>query len=120
VPPKPFEIVVGARTRKEDVDDEVAVILEDPLGVIVPFDGNGRFAAFLHLQIDLVADGLILPAVIAGADQKVIGEAGDLSKVKDDYVLSLFRVCRSNCGNPIRFSDFGGLSLQPVAWRLFG
>ena len=38
VAPQPFEAVKRARFAREDVDDEVEVVEQDPLGAVVAFD----------------------------------------------------------------------------------
>jgi hypothetical protein len=50
------------------VDDKVAVILEDPFGVVITFYADGQFSPVLQLQVDLVADRLVLFGVVPGAD----------------------------------------------------
>jgi hypothetical protein len=41
VTPEALEIIVRARSGKENMDNEVAVVLEDPLGVIVALEADG-------------------------------------------------------------------------------
>src|SRR4051812_40964698 len=38
VPPEAFEIVIGSGLLDEDVENEVAVVHQDPLSAIVPFN----------------------------------------------------------------------------------
>jgi hypothetical protein len=102
------------------VHDKIAVILENPLGVLVAFNADGQLAAVFHLEVDLVTDCLVLASIGAGADQEVIGEGGDLSEVEDDNVLSLFRLRGSDGCKPTTFSGFWGLGLRAVTWRLLG
>ena len=60
VPPQALEIVEGTGVGQEHVDDKVAVVLQDPLAIVVPLEADGQFAALLQLRVDLVADGLVL------------------------------------------------------------
>jgi hypothetical protein len=83
VPPEPLQIVVGSGAIQKDVTDQVAIVLKDPLPVVVAFEADREFAAFLHLGVDLIANGLILAGVGAGTDQKIISETGDFSQVEN-------------------------------------
>lgn len=81
--PEAFEIVVGAGGFREDMDDEIAVIHENPLGGIIAFDARRQLAGRLQLFSDLVCDGVGLAGVGNRADDEEIGEGGDLAKVED-------------------------------------
>lgn len=84
VPPEAFEAVVFPLFRVEDVHQEVAVIAEDPFGVVVAFHAVREFSCLLlHLQGDFVPDGLDLGLVLARADEEEIGEGGDFPEVED-------------------------------------
>src|SRR5205814_1787407 len=45
VAPQPFESIEGAGFRRKDVDDEIEVVEEDPLGAVVAFDVRRSRAA---------------------------------------------------------------------------
>lgn len=47
VPPQTFEIVVRAGAFRKDMDDDVTVIHEDPLGCLIAFDAYRELAYFL-------------------------------------------------------------------------
>jgi hypothetical protein len=102
------------------MDDKVAVILEDPLGVFVPLDADRQLAPVFQPEVDFVTDRLILPAVVARANQKIVGEGGDLAEIENDNVLGLLGLGRPNCSKPVIFSILRGLVRLPVARRLFG
>ncbi len=88
--PEAFEAVVFALFRVEDMDQEVAVIAEDPAGVVVAFDVMRALTGVeFHLHGDLVPDGLDLGLVLAGADEEEVGEGGDFAEVEDDDVAGL-------------------------------
>ena len=73
------------------MDQQIAVIGEDPLRLVVAFDTDREFAGLvLELEIDFVADGLHLALVAAGADYEVIGERGDAGEIQDPNVGGLF------------------------------
>ena len=63
--------------------DVIAVVHEDPVGVIVAFDAQRHFTSLFQLDSDLVADGLALAWVRSGADDEVVGEGGEFPKVED-------------------------------------
>ena len=60
------------------MENEVAVVHEDPLGAVVTFNTQWQFTGSFHPQMNLVTYGLILADVGAGTDNEVIGEAGNL------------------------------------------
>jgi hypothetical protein len=106
MPPETLEVVVGTRVRLEYVHDEIAIVLENPLGVLVAFDADRHLAAVFQFEVDLVTDGLVLAAAGACANQKEIGERGDLSEIENDDVVGLLGLSGSNCSKPIIFKDF--------------
>ena len=66
--------------------NQIAIILQNPLTIVISFKTDGNLAPRFHLKIDFVTDGLILTGIGSGADEEVIGKAGDLSKVEDDQI----------------------------------
>jgi hypothetical protein len=82
------------------MDDEIAVVHENPFGVIVPLETNRPFAARFQALSDAVADRLNLALVRAAAENEVVGERGDLAKVQNANVGSLFRFSGAYCGQP--------------------
>src|SRR5438046_5319039 len=61
VGPEIIEPVVAARLRVEDMDDNVAVILHDPLGRRVAFDAQAGFSFARHGRVDFSGQGVDLP-----------------------------------------------------------
>jgi hypothetical protein len=120
MPPETLEVVVGTRARLEYVHDEVAIVLENPFGILVALDADRHLAAIFQFEVDLVADGLVLAAAGACTNQKEIGEGGDLSKIEDDDVVGFLGLSGSNCTKPIIFKDFLRVVLLAVAWGLLG
>lgn len=118
MPPETFQVVVGAGACQKNVDDEIAVVLENPLGVFVTFDADRELTLVLQLQVDFIADGLILPRAAAGTDQEVVGKGGDFLKIEDNDLLRFLRLRRANCCKPIRFKDFYRSVLLAVTERL--
>ena len=83
MPPQAFEIVEFAGVFRKDMDDEVAVIGQNPLGVVVAFDAVGAFAHLREFLADSIADCLDLPLIRAAADHEVISERGDFAEIKN-------------------------------------
>jgi len=67
------------------VDQEIAVIAQHPFALFVALDARWPFAMLLQLQADFVGDGLILARVCAGANYKIISEAGDAREIQNSY-----------------------------------
>jgi hypoxanthine phosphoribosyltransferase len=68
----------------------------------VAFDAGGNVAGFLELLLNFIRNGLILPGVIAAADNQRVGEGGDVAQIQYLDVFGLFGVCGANCGEPER------------------
>src|SRR5512136_988782 len=83
VAPKAFEAVALARRRGEDVDDERAVIEEDPFGRFPPLDAERPVAGRLERGLDGLGDRGILPGRTAVGDDEEVGERRDLAQVED-------------------------------------
>jgi len=79
VSPEPLEIVVGTGFLEKDMDDEVAVVHQDPLGVLIPFHADRQIPAVLELEVNFVRNGLVLPDIRTGADDEIIGEGCDFA-----------------------------------------
>jgi len=96
---------------KTDVDDEVAVVGQYPLGPVVALDAQRSLAALLELELDLVANGLNLPEVGPGTDHEVIGEGTDPAKVENADVERLLRLGRVGRGERRDGGAFSGNGL---------
>ena len=73
--PQPFKVVIITRLRRENVNQQVTVIGEDPFRLAVSFHAQRRFARLLlQLQAYLIADRLDLALIRARADHEVIGK----------------------------------------------
>ncbi len=103
------------------MDQEVAVIGEDPFGLVVALNADGQFAGLVfHLEVDFIADGLDLRGIVSGADDEVVGKRGDAAKVKDFDVDGLFGFGGSDRDQPgcggfggVRFCFVQGVLLKP-------
>ena len=107
VPPQALQIVERARTIEEDVHEEVTIVQEYPFPVVVALDVERQFSPLiLHLEMNLVSNGLVLAGVGPGADQEVVCEAGDLAKVQNSDVLRFLSLSRTDCRQPPRLCSF--------------
>lgn len=75
------------------MNDQVAVVEQNPLARPIAFGGAGPFADRREFLFDLVGDGLILTAIRTRRDDEVVGEGGDTAQVEN--------------GNLSRFLGFG-------------
>jgi len=82
VAPQPVEIIVEARLLGENVDDHIAVVHQDPFGIVVAFHRNGQLPAQFHEAGYLITDGLILALVGSAANDEIVRKAGEGAQVK--------------------------------------
>ena len=61
--PQPFELVIGSSGTRENVNQKVSVIHQDPFGRGVTFHADGQFAHVFKTLVNLVANRLPLPRV---------------------------------------------------------
>src|SRR6476646_5427143 len=87
VVPEILETVVLARLGCEDVDDDVAVVADDPARLRTALDGARQHAVvLLQASVHLVPDGLRLARVAARAHDEEVGVRADGPHVEDDHV----------------------------------
>lgn len=104
VAPEMFEVVEFASFRREDVQDDVTVVLQNPCFRITTFDTDSRAAApFLHQLLDLFGDGPHLASTGRRRDHKKIHDRRDLSHVEDKGVFAL-EVCAGLRGQAGQFA----------------
>src|SRR5690348_3760742 len=89
VRPQLLEGVVFAGGRVEDVDDDVAVILDDPLAGLVALDGQAAVPQTVHGGVDFFRDRVDLPAAGAGDEDEEVVQGGDAPHVEDQDVVAL-------------------------------
>ena len=118
VPPQPLQIVVAARAVQENMANQIAIILQNPLAVVIPFQADGNFASIFHLGIDLVADGLVLAGIGTGANQEIIGKTGDFSKIENYQVQGFLGLSGVGCCYPRWLYCVGAFRFQGRVWGL--
>lgn len=89
------------------MDDEGAVVHQDPFGVLEAFDSDGAIALRLQLLFNLVGDGLILSRVAAVADDENVGDGGDAAEIERLNIDRLFLIGRANGCEPSVVQLFG-------------
>jgi len=72
------------------MDEEKAVVHEDPLGVRRPFHAQRPDTAPLELHFDVLGQGLVLAARLSVHDDEKVGEGRQGAQVQDEDILGLF------------------------------
>jgi len=67
---------------------KVAVVHENPLGILVTLDAQRALADINEVLPDGIADGLDLAGVRSVADDETVGEGCDLAEVQNADILS--------------------------------
>ncbi len=84
--PEIFEPVERPLVDGEDVDDDPTIVEEDPASGRRPFRAIGANAALGQLVQHLARDRPELPLVLAGAEDEVVGDGGDLLDVQHEGI----------------------------------
>ena len=103
VTPEALEGIEPAGLLLEDVDDQVAVVEQHPLGAVVALDVQRTHPLAAQPLLDRVGDRLHLALAGAAADQEVVGEVAHLLEVQD---LEIDRLAILRGGDS--FADPGG------------
>ena len=96
-----FEVVECAALGRENVQDDVAVVLENPSFGSAAFDTDaGTAAAFLHQELDVFGDGAHLASAGRGGHDKEIGDRRDRRQIEYDglFALEVFAGLRGEAG----------------------
>ena len=101
------------------MDEEIAVVEQNPLRGVVPLDVQGAHADLEQAFLDGVGNRLHLALVAGARDHEVIGERGHRLEMADAHVLGLGVVRRSyglaNAGPDIFRGGEGGRSSPGMA-----
>jgi hypothetical protein len=89
VRPKLLDIVETAHFRAENVDDDVAGIDQNPIGMRQALDANIALAGLFQLHRQLVGDGADMAVGAAGRDDHAVSEGGFAMEVDGDDVFRL-------------------------------
>ena len=82
LPPQAFNVVKEARAFEKNMNDEAAVIEQDPFRGVVPFAMKKTAMRAIERFLDSVGDGLNLPLAESGADQKGAGKRAEAGEVE--------------------------------------
>jgi hypothetical protein len=87
-----FDVVKGALFGEEDVNDDVDVVEENPLGLAAPFDRMCVEAElFFEAEFDFVGDGDDLSIIGGRGDEEEVGEPGVCRvELEDASVFAFF------------------------------
>jgi hypothetical protein len=80
------------------VDNEVEVIDKHPFGALIALEVRRAHVFGFERLFDGIGNGMDLPRVRAGANQKVVGERASLPEVEHDKVGRLFVARRRDRG----------------------
>ncbi len=87
--PKVFECVVLSHFLIEDMDNNRAVVEQDPAAFVVAFDAHSAIAEIVfQAMVNFFADGMKLPATVARRENEVIKNRGDTAHVEHDDILA--------------------------------
>ena len=98
-----LDVVKSALFGEKDVDDDVYVVEENPLGLAAAFDGGGVEAEIpLQAQFDFVGYRYDLTVVGGGGDEKEVGETGVCGiEFEDAGVFAFFIVAGGDGGQEL-------------------
>jgi hypothetical protein len=83
------------------VDQEVAVVYENPFRRVVSLDTHRQFTGLLQTFFNLVAHSVPLPGVRNRADNEIIGEGSNLAKIKNLQIEGLPGFGPPCCNQPV-------------------
>src|SRR6267143_646798 len=72
--PQALEFVIPPGLLGEDMNDEIDVVEQDPLGLAIAFDVSGVESGLLQAEFDFFSDGLDLARIGAAAYDEVVGK----------------------------------------------
>jgi len=90
VAPEALQVVILAGLFAKDVNQEVAVIQQNPFGVLIALHAIGTLPKFAKLRLHFVGNRLNLPRVGAAGNDEKVGKRGDVAQVQNGDILGLF------------------------------
>ena len=90
VPPQPLQIIVSPCLPGKNVNYQIDVVHEDPLGIAVAFDVGRPQSVRAQLLLYIVRYGLDLPGRVSRAEEEVVGEGGYPGNIQHDQVRCFF------------------------------
>jgi len=104
--PQPFEVVIKPRALAENVNDEPAVIEQNPFGVRASFTVRRAHAVRREPVFDRVGDSFELGLARTGTQQKILCECAEIAQIQHAHVLRLFVLGRFDCPAKLRTKGF--------------
>lgn len=87
--PEPFEVVKGALLRREEVDDHVSEVQQNPTGLRLAFLRSQFDAELPHVAFERIDQRVHLADVVRRGDHEIVGERRNLADVDLNDVLGL-------------------------------
>lgn len=92
------------------MDQEIAIIEQNPFRCIVSFGADRQFAKFFELSADFIRDRLSLAWVRRRADHEVVREGRNLAEIKHQKIFRFFGFGSARGDQPVRqFGSEGAL-----------
>ena len=89
VGPQPVEPVVAPLVLAEDMHDDVAVVDDDPAGLLAALTPDGTAGGVLELPLDLLGERAELTLAASGDEDEVVGDAEEVADVDGAKVATL-------------------------------
>jgi hypothetical protein len=80
--PELVQLIKIAFFGAENVDDNVAVVQQQPAGVHGALVVMGQYPPLFQAELDFLQDGTDLPGAIAGADNKIVGKTANAADIQ--------------------------------------
>ena len=100
MPPQPLEFIERPRFGREDVNQVVPIIGQNPFCICEAFHADRILAAPFELLANLFHDGLDLFGIVSAANHEEIGESGNLAQIQNSNVDGFLGFGGSNGGEP--------------------
>ena len=91
--PQALQIVEFARSRRENMNDEIDVVQKDPLAFSVSLDVQRPYGLSLQCLFNIISDGLIVTCRGSSTNQEIIGEGANIAKFDHHRVLRVLIEC---------------------------
>ena len=101
--PETLEIVKTARILTENMNHEISVIHQNPVGGLVALSRDGLVAQQGELSADLVTDRVVLTGVGSRTNEEIVSKTGYFLNIEDLQIECFFRLSGAASGQ-----KFGG------------
>lgn len=94
------------------MNQEIAIIHQDPFGGIVAFHTDGHFPGELELLVNFITHSMPLSRIRNRTDEKKISESSDRPEIEDGNFSGFSRISRFHRQTPVRNLGNGGRGLR--------